>query len=96
MMTDIVARRPSAASKSWSASATKSSTGVLSKNAVRIAANPSSSGSHTMSNSTDAVLSVAFDAFQPLLARVVTSASPVSRESVTSLTFVISTHTGAA
>ena len=55
-----------------------------------------SPGFQSISNSMEPSLSVAAVAFQPLLARVVTSASPVSRFSVTSLALSISVQSAAA
>ena len=52
--------------------------------------NPLSAVSQIISNSTDASFSVAAVMRQPSAARVVMSASPVSRFSVTSVTFDIS------
>ena len=57
-----------------------------------MAVNPASPVSQTISNSTLASLSVATVARQPLLARVVTSASPASRLSVTSRVLPSAVH----
>jgi hypothetical protein len=65
---------------------------ALLKKAFLMAVKPASAVSHTISNSTLASLSVATVARHPALARVVTSASPVSRLSVTSLTLPRAVH----
>jgi hypothetical protein len=70
------------------ASRTSSAIAVLPKNEFFSAVKPASAVSQTISNSIEASFSVPTVAFQPLLARVVTSASPFSRFSVTLRTLV--------
>ena len=90
--TSQVACRPSEAASVIGPLMTATSIGVLLKNACWIAANPASPVSQTIWNSIDASLSVPTVARQPPLARVVTSASPFSSESVTSFTLAISSQ----
>ena len=61
-----------------------------------MAVKPASAVSQTISNSIEPSFNVPTVARQPLLPRVVTSASPFSRLSVTSLTLVSSTQVGVA
>ena len=90
----IDARSPCEPEVATGPSKTANSMAALVRNAVRMAVKSSSAVSQTISNSRLASFSVAMLARQPPLPRVVTSASPASRFSVTSLTFLTSFQTG--
>ena len=86
----IAARSPCDPEVVTGPSRTANSTVPLVRNAERMAVKSSSAVSQTISNSRLPSLSVAMVARHPPLPRVVTSASPASRESVRSLTFFTS------